>query len=870
MPWQFPSQMTPFVGRIKELADVGANLANPACRLLTITGAGGSGKTRLALAAAQASASLFSQGAVFVGLQPIGTPDLLVQMIARALDFSFDGSAPPPTQLFHSLRDQSLLLVLDNFEHLLDGAPFVSELLYHAAGVKVLVTSREPLNLQEEWLYPLKGMTSSLNQASSTTEEGEAVQLFLYHARRMQPDFNFTEQREAVTRICTMAEGLPLAIELAASWLKGLSADQIAAEMQCNLDFLTTTARNIEERHRSMRAVFDQSWKLLSEAERRTFVKLTVFRGGFDREAAEQVAGASLPLLVALVEKSLLQTASSDRFGVHTLLCQYGTEKLEAYGEAEATHARHSQHFAQRMIRYGSALKQRQQLEAMQAIESDFENIRRAWDWAAEHQQADDLHAMLNGLYLFGFSGSRYRETIALFQQTLDQPIADAQFRGRLQARRWGYLQWWYQTDYAEALASIDRASTIARQDNNLFELAFCQLVTAYILINTERYAEALPHLESSQALFEAIDEPYYLCWVLHRLGYVYSSLNDTEKSIAYTEQSLALARVSHDRSALVICLFNLGSDYLLTGDTVRGQRYAAEVFQVATETGHQSQIAHALTLLALCAFCTGDISAARDHAERAQAMIEAFDSPALEPYCRALLIVLACIQEDTDTAIQIRQRTKHKGTSTTDSIIHTWALAVLACSLDHPVEARAYIDKVLLMSDYDANPVLMRWMVPSVAYAIAETQPEKAVELLAWMASSDDPALNWVRQWSLFDRLECQLQAALDGDSFDQHWEKGEALTLQAVKTFFRSGYSTSASESEEASPLLTAREVEILRLLALGLTNPQIADQLVIGLGTVKTHTLHIYRKLEVANRSQALLRAQELGLLTAEAQP
>ena len=481
----------------------------------------------------------------FVALQPLTRSDLLVPTIAQAVGLTFYSEGDLQQQLLDYLHDKTLLLILDNFEHLLDGAALVTTMLAAAPGVKVLVTSREALSLREEWLYPLKGMATPPSVYATSLEDYEAVQLFLSHARRVQPHFDPANEHESVIRICTMTAGLPLAIELAASWLKGLSVAHIAQAMQRNLDFLSTTTRNVEERHRSMRAVFDQSWTLLSENERLIFARLSVFPGGFAGEAAEQVAEASFASLAALVEKSLVQMESADRFGIHELLRQYGMEQLEAYGETEATYARHSQYFAQLMLRHEAALQQPQQLETMQAIERDFENIRLAWEWSAKNQHLTHLHAMLNGLYLFGFLGSRYRETITIFQDTLDQSVADAPLRGRLLARRWGYLHWWYQADYQEALTHIEQALTIARAENNPFEIAFCHLMAAYALMSMQRYAEALPHLETSKALFEALDEPYYVCWVLHRLGYVYYNLNNTGKGIEYTEQSL-VTRTSH------------------------------------------------------------------------------------------------------------------------------------------------------------------------------------------------------------------------------------------------------------------------------------------------------------------------------------
>jgi predicted ATPase/DNA-binding CsgD family transcriptional regulator len=858
----------PFVGRTQELADITARLVDPQCRLLTLMGLGGSGKTRLALQATTAVAAQFPHGAVFVGLQPLTRSDLLVPAIAQAVGLTFYGEGEPQQQLLDYLHDKTLLLLLDNFEHLLDRAALITTLLASAPGVTILVTSREGLHLREEWLYPLKGMATPPSVYTTALEDYEAVQLFLSHARRVQPHVNLANDPDALIRICQMTAGLPLAIELAAAWLKGLSITHIAQAMQRNLDLLSATTRNVEERHRSMRAVFDQSWSLLSEDERRIFARLSVFSGGFAGAAADQVAEASFASLAALVEKSLVQLEASNRFSIHELLRQYGMERLEAYGETEATYARHSRYFAQLMLQHEAALKQPQQIETMQAIERDLGNIRLAWEWSAKNQQLTQLHTMLNGLYLFGFLGSRYREIITIFENTLEQSISDTPLLGRLLARRWGFLHWWYQEDYQEALARIEQALAIAQAENDQFEIAFCQLMASYVMVSMHRYADAVPHLETSQALFEALDEPYYVCWVLHRLGYAYYNLNNSVLANAYTEQSLALARLSHNSIALVICLYNLGSDYILKSDYVKGQHYCAEALHIATEAGHQGQAAHTLSLLALCAFFQGDYATCRDYAERAQAITEALNRFIFHAYNLSLLILLACLREDYAEGVRLQELAKRHNTNAMGFQLLYWALAALSCGLGNPAKARGYIQKVLQLTDREGNTAPTIWIAACAAYTLAATDPEQAVELLAWVYMCPDIALNWVRQWPLFDRLQIQLQAAIESDSYHRHWEKGSALTVQAITASIHQAFRAGPEASAEASPeqLLTVREHEILGLLAVGLTNPQIAMQLVIGAGTVKTHTLNIYRKLEVANRTQAIVRAQKVGLLHA----
>jgi predicted ATPase/DNA-binding CsgD family transcriptional regulator len=732
--------------------------------------------------------------------------------------------------------------------------------------VTVLATSREALRLQEEWLYPLKGLQTPPSVYATSLEGYEAVQLFLSHARRIQPTFDLAAEHEAVIRICKMTAGLPLALELAASWLKGLRAGHIAQAMHDTLDLLSTTTRNIEPRHRSMRAVFDTSWALLSDRERLVFARLSVFRGGFASDAAEQVAGASLADLVALVEKSLVQVEATDRFGMHELLRQYTSEQLETLGETFSTHARHSGYFAERMCGHEAALKGSHQLEAMWAIERDFENVRLAWEWGTTHGQVAQIHAMLDGLYLFASLSSRYRETIALFQQALEQPIADEMLRGRLLARRWGYLHWWDQANASEALTSIEQVLTLAQEQDSPFEVAFCELMVAYALMSMQRYANAVPHLERSLARFETLGEPYYVCWVLHRLGYAFYNLNDPLKGNAYTEQCLTIARATDNLVPLVNCLNNLSSDSVLKGNYVQARHYCTEALQIASKMGHQGRIAFGFSMQGLCAFFEADYTTAENHAQRSWTIVEEFTILSFQASNVTLLILLACLREEYAEGIQLKGLTEGYNTNMGGWRLLHWAFAVLSCGLGSPAEARASIEAVLARSQLSVQRAVVMWLAPCAAYIFADTDPAKALEVLAWVSSYPDTTLNWARHWPLVERLQTQLQAALGHELYQTHWEHGKALSLETVASQlhqeFQRAFDAAVGAAQHA--LLTAREREILALIATGKSNPQIAAQLIIGAGTVKTHTLNIYRKLEVANRTQAIVRAQELGLL------
>jgi predicted ATPase len=315
-----PPQLTSFIGRADDLVEIATLLADPACRLMTLIGPGGIGKTRLAIQAAAEAQSHFKDGVCFVGLQPVSSTDFLVPALADALQLTFYGQESPRAQLFHYVSPRNLLLVLDNFEHLLDGVALLIEILEAAPQIKLLVTSRETLNVREEWVREVAAMQVPRNEQDLDLDSYDAAQLFFERARQARGDFKEDRERSYVIRICQLVGGLPLAIELSAARVRTMSCAQIAEEIQRSMGFLSTALRNVPERHRDMYAVFEPSWNRLTCSQRGSFVRLSVFRGGFEREAAEQVAGASPQLLTALVDKSLLRVTPTGRFEMHELV----------------------------------------------------------------------------------------------------------------------------------------------------------------------------------------------------------------------------------------------------------------------------------------------------------------------------------------------------------------------------------------------------------------------------------------------------------------------------------------------------------------------------------------------------------------------
>lgn len=301
-PAQLLPRIAPSIGRERERAALASLLADPSIRLITLVGPGGIGKTHLGIQIAADQQGMFADGISFVSLATLTSADLLIPTIVDSLPIAVVDRRDPLEQLLEALRDRAMLLILDSFEHLLDGVTVITALLQHTT-VKCLITSRERLNLSGEWVFPVEGLEVPEEGANAQIEECGAVRLFVQRARKTNASFSLRGEDNAfVAQICRHAGGMPLAIELAASWVPVLSCAEIAR----NLDLLATELRDIPRRHRSIRAVFDHSWQLLTDHERDVFMRLSVFRGGFTRAAAETAAGVSLRTLSALVGKSLV------------------------------------------------------------------------------------------------------------------------------------------------------------------------------------------------------------------------------------------------------------------------------------------------------------------------------------------------------------------------------------------------------------------------------------------------------------------------------------------------------------------------------------------------------------------------------------
>jgi len=422
-----PVPSTPFVSRERDLTEITRLLTDPSCRLLTLIGQGGIGKTRLSIQSGEHARQHFEDGVYFVSLVSITSPESLIGAIAESLRFGCITN-DLKSELFDYLRLKRVLLILDNFEHLLDYAELLAEILANLLCGKMLITSRERLNLREEWIYEMDGLTFPLGEATlAEMPSFGAVALFTQSAKQIQPDFALTEENiPHIARISQLVEGLPLGIELAAGWLQMLSPKEIAQEIQRSYDFLSASLRNLPPRHRSMKAVFESSWERLSSEEAHTLCRLAIFSGGFDRHAANQVANAPLPILLALANKSLIRRTFDGRYDIHELLRQFAEAKLAtdapAYHQAKA---RHSLYYADWLQSVDIEIKGAHQIETLNAIERDFGNIRMAWSWVCEQKQTDTLHRLLDGLMIYFIMRSRDDEARQLCDEALHYIASD-------------------------------------------------------------------------------------------------------------------------------------------------------------------------------------------------------------------------------------------------------------------------------------------------------------------------------------------------------------------------------------------------------------------------------------------------------------
>jgi len=594
--------VTPFIGRKKEQRAIDNALGDQSARLITIFGVGGMGKTRLALTIGQQQVHTierdggfrFPDGVFFVPLEAAESPTEIVPALCQATGFQPAGESrtgrSTETQLLDYLRRKRLLLIIDNFEQLLAGVGLLARIHRSAAGVKLLVTSRQKLGLQGERLFALQGMHypkagEPVTQSEQLLANYEAAALFVASARRVRSDFRLQDEEvPALIRLCRLVDGLPLAVELAAGWANVLSVADIVAEIEQGLFFLESDLHDLPDRHRSMEAVFDVSWRRLAKAEQAAFAQLCVFRGGFTRQAAAQIVGASLRQLAMLVNKALIQyDKQPDRYLVHRLLRQFGAHKLAHDVAAEKlARDRHCSFYSAALRQWDKQLRGGGQLEALAEFEKESANVRSAWYFAVESGQFAELDRAADGLGRLSLWLRRFHEGETagrLAEESLLHALSAKEARGdAAQIKR--------------ILAKI-----------KIWHSVFCKRTKATILVE-----QALQILDSPE--LATVDARRERAFALQRAGDLAFNIDGDEARRLYG-RSLTLYRELNDAWGMAKMLTELGWGAAHDGDFKEARQLGNEALALVRPVGDQKRTADVLWLLGTLAILQGQVEEA-------------------------------------------------------------------------------------------------------------------------------------------------------------------------------------------------------------------------------------------------------------------
>lgn len=627
-----PAPATPFVGRTAELAALADNLAAPDCRLLTILGPGGIGKTRTLLelgrhAIGQAPGQ-FAHGVRLVQLAQLQDGRFLATAIAHAVGAPLASADTPEQALLDYLRKKEMLLLLDNFEHLLDeddadaSVAMLLQILEQAPWVKIVLTSRVRVQLHEEWVFDLHGLPTPPAAATDTAAitEFDAVRLFLQSARRIRRNFPATEENlRLIARVCRLLHGLPLAVEMAAAWVRQHSCAAILQQIEADLDFLSLPLRNIPPRHRTLRAVFDHSWQLLTDVETAVLRRLAVFRGPFSLAAAQAVSGCTPETLTALAHQSLLQ-ASGDTYAMHELLRHDAARRLDAFpAEQQQAAAAHAAFYVDFVQQRTLPMREGRQTSADNEIAAVIDEIRAAWSWSLQQGRFDLIQNALEGVCIFFWLRGWLQEGLetavhtaaAVAQVDPDETVLLAQIEG-WQAE---FLSWL--GDYDAALALFERAVAVHRRGPVSVDLIFALHGIGRIHYWHGAYEDAAAMFSEGVAIAHHLEEGHWIALVLNNLASaIAAGERDYGRSKALYEESLEIARDSEDQLGCARALINMGAQEQEEGRLAEAEQLYAQSLAIYRALNYQYGIGAALNFLGQTAYYTGDFA-------RAQALIE-------------------------------------------------------------------------------------------------------------------------------------------------------------------------------------------------------------------------------------------------------
>lgn len=869
-----PPQPNPFIGRKTDIVDIVSRLQDEDCRLLTLVGPGGIGKTRLAIESIQrCDATDFEHGIYYIPLAPLNSADSIVTAIINVLGIVVGNSGTLREQLLSFLCQRNLLLVTDNFEHVLAGVDLIADILNSTPDVKILATSREMLNLSMEHVWHVRGMAYPDIDDPNDINQYDALNLFIERAIQLRRDFAPGIDQPHIIRICQRVDGLPLAIELAAGWLKTLSCRDIIQQIDRSIDILSTRAHDIMPRHRSIRAVFDHSWNLLSAAEQDVFPRLSVFRGGFTMEAAEHVADANFLTFSGLIEKSMIRRDANGRYDIHELLRQYGEEKLTQRNELTTNRQKYVKYFSQFVASRVSDLKGKRQVGSIAEIRADFNNILMAWQCARQFELIHDVNHMLEGMQIY-FEILRYppiaNEMYLSMLTYLDtnNTVAARRLQHQLQIFLW-YVEFRQRnTQYSLHFPDkIHRSLSLAEEYDDKLLILMCLIILSLSL-------KRPPQLPDTSKLLDVGAQlgPYYLGWALDQICYYFTIILNDNSQITenFLNDYLEVTQSLNDTNGIATAYSHLAQYLRFWGNIDDAQTYYRRAIDGFRKTNNIQAITVFKSLTIFMQLKKGNLE---DVIQQIPEQIEQLSQLGFFVNHRFMNMIIT----KAEILLGNHQRAKalidHISTLPEDirtrTVFHILETQIMYAIVTRDYDAvRKHIRQALSVDTSVIATRLKLDFLPLAAFLYHHEQHLlKALELLALSFMHPLSTTGWMYRWKLLSELHESLQHHIDRPTYARVWDEGVALDVEDVFHQLKVYLGIHARKTSLRQPLiepLTDREMEVLQFLGKGFTNRQIADELIIAIGTVKSHVHKICQKLGVNNRTKAVLRAKELNLL------
>lgn len=815
-----PFPLTPMVGRDREVVELREMLFRPDVRLVTLTGPGGIGKTRLALELATQVASRFPGGVAFVLLASTSDPDQILQSIAETLEIPIGSDRSIQETVLTYLRPRRMLLVLDNFEHILDAAPHVSRLLSTSAFLKIVVTSRSVLRIdgEHEFEVPPLALPEDDNLAPDALTRTDAIALFLQQVRTVAPDLELADgELGTIAAICRKLDGLPLAIELAAARMRVLSPEELLARLDRGLSILSGGRRDAPARQQTMRATIEWSHDLLTPDEQALLRRLAIFSGDWAIEPAEAICGDGLEFepvdgIASLVDKSLVRQRrrrNAIRLRLLGTIREFAWEQLQASGEVEMIRDRHLDYYMTLAIRAEQELVQANQAAWIELLEIEHDDLREATRYAIKRGNVVAATALGAGLWRF-------------WEQR-------------------GYL-----TEGAQLLRSIVTLPEIPDAEHAMTRAFFGLGRLAFV---HGEMTEAERVFDICLARAERLNDEPYIAGSLTQLAHITARRGDFDLAWQRYQRAYEIRRSRDELWAVGVSLHSMGSLARRRGDVDEALRLFTEAYELYTRSGHRHGIGQSSVELAETALIVGDLALARRHIDTALNEARAIDDR----------IVLA-------TALRLRGRVQGL-----DGDLRQAQLSL--------GEALTTFRDMMAREDIAINLEAFAELACVASRPYAAARIGGAAEALRERVQ----VIRGVDEQARVDRMIAQLREDVGDEFFEDAWATGREMAIErviiealAMPPFVIPGAddgddtpdTTLSTTSEPDSPLavagLTAREIDVLRLVASGSSNQDIADELFLSVHTVKRHVANLLSKLGASSRTQASARARELGIV------